>query len=159
MIEEFEKNELYQEVINWIIENDTQFLENKQKLYDERNLQRIKRYAGTPNEYIEERMELNKDVLKNYHKLHHTIILAGFTGFYALILSQTILNFIESTTVTHFSWKYFIMILLLVLGALIAVKIRFTYLILKWTGLLKVIRDSEIEVFYLSKIKQSRESQ
>lgn len=137
----------------WINDNSDHFKENGEILYDEDNLKRIKRFADAPMQYIDERIELNKGVSKNYHKFHHSILLAGITGFFAVLLSQSVIGFFET-----FHVRFLILIILLVIGSVIAMKIHLTYLILKWIGLLRVIRDSEIEVYYLSKTKEYRKS-
>lgn len=146
-----EKERIYKEVLKWIEENDAHFKRNGKLLYDKENLERIKRFANAPMEYIDERIELNKKVSESYHKLYQSILLAGFTGFFAILLSQSILSFVSTLEI-----KYLVVISLLVIGSIIAVVVHPTPLILRWIGLLKVIRDSEIEVYYLSKIKEYR---
>lgn len=146
-----EKERIYNEVLEWINENDVHFKRNGKILYDKENLERIKRFANAPMEYINERIELNKEVSKSYHKLHQSILLAGLTGLFALLLSQSIIEFFKT-----FQISYLVLIVLILIGSVISVKIHLTSLILRWVGLLKVIRDSEIEVYYLSKIKEYR---
>ena len=146
-----EKERIYNEVLEWINENDAHFKRKGKILYDEENLERIKRFANAPMEYINERIELNKEVSKSYHKLHQSILLAGLTGLFALLLSQSIIEFFRT-----FQISYLVLIVLILIGSVISVKIHLTSLILRWVGLLKVIRDSEIEVYYLSKIKEYR---
>ena len=152
-LQNYEKERIYDEVLEWIKENDAHFKKNGKILYDEENLERIKRFANTPMAYIDERIELNKEVSKSHHKLYHSILLAGLTGFLAILSSQSIIEFFKT-----FELKYLVLLFLLGIGSIIAVKIHLTYLVLKWIGLLKVIRDSEIEVYYLSKIKEYRKS-
>ena len=146
---------LHSQVLDWIDLNEAQFERNGKKLYDEENLVRIQRFANAPLGYLTERIELNKEVLKSYHKLHHTILLAGFTGFYAIILSQSILKIAE-TEIFLERLYYLALILSLLIGALIAIRIKFTSHILRGIGLLRVIRDSEIEIYYLTKIIEGR---
>lgn len=151
--EDEEKGRIYDEVIQWINENEAHFKKECKKLYDPENLDRIKRFANAPIDYIEERIELNKEVLKSYHKLHHSILLAGLTGLFAILLSQSIIEFFRT-----FQARYLALLILLGIGSFIAVKNHLSYRILKWIGLLKVIRDAEIEIYYLSKIKEYRNS-
>jgi len=152
-----EKERLHEEVIEWIEENDAHFKRNCEKLYDEKNLDRIKRFASAPKDYIDERIELNKEVSRNYHKMHTTILLAGFTGFYAVLLSSSITVPANTTEITLNTHLHIVIVAILVAGALLAPRIRLTYRLMKMVGLLKVILDSEIEIYYLSKIKEHRE--
>jgi len=146
-----EKARIYNEVDEWIKANDAHFKRKGKILYDEENLERIKRFANAPMDYIDERIELNRKVSESYHKLYHSILLAGFTGFFAILLSQSIISLVDT-----FDIKYLGIIVILVVGAIIVAKVRITPHILRWIGLLKVIRDSEIEIYYLSKIKEYR---
>ena len=144
------------QIIDWVEDNDAQFVKNGEKLYDEENLKRITRFAYAPLEYLDERIELNKAVLKDYHKLHQSILIAGFTGFYAIVFSQSILELVKTTEITQTTYNYVALIILLLISAYVATRIRLTSKILKYTGLLRVIRDSEIEIYYLTKIKEHR---
>lgn len=158
MTKEEEKERLHNEVLDWIKDNSAQFKPNGKIVYDKENLERIKRFACAPIEYIDERIELNKEVSKNYHKFYTTIILAGFTAFYAVLLTDTILSLVNISEITNVVYvKAFLLIALLV-GACLAPKFRLTFKLMKFIGLLRVIRDAEIEVYYLSKIKEYRES-
>jgi hypothetical protein len=148
-----ESGRIYKEVIDWIEEYPEHFGKKGEELYDTKNLERIRRFANAPRGYIDERIELNKDVTKNYHKLQHSIILAGFTGFFAILLTQSIMEFFKT-----YQLQYLILWVWLACGAIIAMKTHLSYLVLKWIGLEKVIRDSEIEIYYLSKIKEHRKS-
>lgn len=148
-----EKERIYNEVLKWIKENEAQFKRNCKELYDKENLERIKRFANAPIDYIEERIELNKEVLKSYHKLHHSILLAGLTGLFTILISQSVIEFFRT-----FQIKYLVLLILIGVCLIIAVKVHLSFLILRWTGLLRVIRDSEIEIYYLSKIKEYRNS-
>jgi len=154
MPKEEEKERIYNEVLEWINENDAHFKRKGKILYDKENLERIKRFANAPMQYIDERIELNKKVSESYHKLHHSILLAGITGFVAILLSQSIMKFLETSQL----W-YLVPIFLLAIGSLIAMKIRLSHILLRRMGLLRVIRDAEIEIYYLSKIKESREKE
>lgn len=147
-----EETEIYNEVIEWVNVNDAHFKRNCKPLYDEENLKRIRRFANTPIEYINERFELNKKVSEAYHKLHHSILLAGITGVFVILLSKSIIEFVKTL-----QFKYFVLLILTVIGLMIVKKIHLGYLVLRWSGLLRVIRDSEIEIYYLSKIKVNRE--
>jgi len=147
----------------WRGDNPDHFKPEGKILYDEKNLKRIKRFADAPLGYIEERIELNKEVSKNYHKLHHSILLAGITGFYILILYQFVVSFIEVIPLIntpemsiHNFGKPLSLLAVLIISPLIVRAVHFTYHVLEWTGLLKVIRDSEIEVYYLTRIKEHR---
>lgn len=158
---------LLEEVKDWIEDNKAHFYENCKELYDEDNLERIKRFADSPLEYLKERMELNKEVLKNYHKLHHSILLAGITGFYLLIVTnfiKTLMENYQNVTINTIVLDLrnipiinICVFIVLLVGPIIAIKIHLTYQILKWIGLLRVIRDAEIEVYYISKIMEARE--
>lgn len=162
-----EKKSIYNEVLKWIEENEAHFKKNCKILYDKENLERIKRFTNAPMEYIDERIELNKKVSESYHKFYQSILLAGFTGFFAILLSQSIVSFVDTLEIksivplvfTHIDFKYLAVILILLIGTIIAIKIRITPHILRWIGLLKVIRDSEIEIYYLSKIKEYRKKE
>ena len=59
---QIDENDLYKEVIKWVKNNKPHFYENCKELYDEKNLERIKRFSNSPNEYLKERLELNKEV-------------------------------------------------------------------------------------------------
>lgn len=146
-----EETEIYNEVEKWIKENDAEFKRNGKELYDPKNLQRIKRFANAPMDYIDERIELNKKVSQDYHKLHHSILLAGITGFVAILLTQSIMKFLETSQI----W-YLVLLISLIIGSLVAMKIRLSHILLRRMGLLRVILDSEIEIYYLSKIKENR---
>lgn len=151
MSEKEEKERIYNEVLEWINKNPTHFKRNCKPLYDEDNLKRIRRFDNAPIDYINERIELNKEVSKSYHKFHQSIILAGVTGVFAFLLSKSIIEFFETSQIS-----YLVLIILILIGSVIGVKIHITLLVLRWIGLLKVIRDAEIEVYYLSKIKEYR---
>lgn len=160
---------ILKEVEKWVNGNKAQFYPKCMPLHDKANFDRIKRFVDAPTEYIDERIELNKEVSKNYHKLHSSILLAGFTGFYFILLSNVLSNLIEKYgnvdliyLITNFKLSYIsnldvVSLIFLLFLPFIAVLLNFKYVILKKSGLLKVIRDSEIEIYYLSKIKASRE--
>ena len=100
MSKEEEKKRIHEEVVNWINENDAHFKENCKILYDKENLERIKRFADAPIEYIDERLEANKEISKSYYKFHHSILLAGFTAFYAVLLTQAIISLVTASVIT-----------------------------------------------------------
>jgi len=149
---------VYLKVIEWIADNDSHFKENEKPLYDEKNLERIKRFANAPIDYIDERIELNEKVSENYHKIHTSILLAGVTGFFGYLLSNSMINMANATDYIIKQKNmllFFSVFLLMGFALLLNIKMH----ILKSTGLLRVIRDSEIEIYYLSKIKEHRERQ
>jgi len=148
-----EIDHIYKEVLEWIKKNDAQFKRNCKELYDKENLERIKRFANAPIDYIEERIKLNKEVLKSYHKLHHSILLAGLTGLFTILISQSVIEFFKT-----FQIRYLVFLAFLGICLFISMKVHLSFLILRWSGLLRVIRDSEIEIYYLSKIKEYRNS-
>lgn len=173
MSKEEEKGKLYKEVLEWIEDNSAQFKKNGKILYDKNNLERIKRFAGAPLEYINERLEINKKVLESYHKLYQTILLAVFSSFFLLSLYELFIKpiFSQVSLDLVLSPKIEIIrniqptIVFSILGLVLWLVFWYSVLklikgawFLKLTGLLKVIRDSEIEVYYLSKIKEYRES-
>jgi len=100
MSKEEEKKRIHEEVVNWINENDAHFKENCKILYDKENLERIKRFADAPIEYIDERLEANKEISKSYYKFYHSILLAGFTAFYAVLLTQAIISLVTASVIT-----------------------------------------------------------
>lgn len=159
-----EKERIHNKVREWIKDNDAHFKRNGKILYDEENLKRIKRFANAPIDYIDERIQLNKKVSESYHKFYQSIVLAGFTGFFAILLSHYIISLVDTLevtsiiplVVTYIDVKSLVAILILLIGTIIAIKTHITYLILRWIGLLKVMLDSEIEIYYLSKIKEYR---
>jgi len=166
---EINGDQLFSEVQNWICVNKKHFYDDKcNPIHDEENLERIKRFADSPCEYLKERLELNKDVSKNYHKLHHSMLLAGTSGFYLLIVSSFVKYLLDkygASTLLSFRFSFWsipiiegLVIAGLILGPIIAVKIRLTTKLLSWLGLLRVIRDSEIEVYYISKILEARKN-
>jgi len=128
-----------------------QFGEKGKELYNKDNLDRIKRFADAPVDYIEERIELNKEVLRNYHKLHQSILLALLTSFYFSLL---VLSLSQG--------KYSLSLILIIIG-IMAIPLQYykniSFHFMRLIGLLRVIRDSEIEVYYLSMIKKNRMSE
>lgn len=153
---------------DWIDEYPKKFYrcgkpEKGQGLYDVENLERIQRFAGAPDEYIKERIELNKEVSKNYHKIYTSILITVILGTGILTLKDTITNIgkliVEEKWITEgtLSWAgwYYVIIITLVLVALFMINWKKTTL-LRWTGLYKVIIDSEIEIYVLTKIQQER---
>lgn len=158
MSKEEEKEKIHKEVVEWIDKNDKRFKENCKNLYDKDNLEKIKRFAGAPIEYINERLEMNKEVAKSYHKIHQSILLAGLTAFYAVLLTQIILSIVNASEITYNFYLNISLLMFLIIAALLAPRFRLTYKLMKFVGLLRVILDSEIEVYYLSKIKEYRES-
>ncbi len=156
MSKEEEKERIHKEVVEWIDDNNAHFKENCKELYDKDNLDRIKRFAGAPIEYIDERLEANKGVSKSYHKFHLSILLAGLTAFYAVLLTQIIMSLLYAPAITLQFIKEFIVLVVLIVSALVLPRFRIAYRLMKLVGLLRVIRDSEIEVYYLTKIKEYR---
>jgi len=163
-----EKVRIYNEVLKWIHDNDAHFKRNCKKLYDLKNLERIKRFANAPIDYIEERIELNKEVLKSYHKLHQTILFTILSGFYFYVLILLIQSCLMPL-LSRFTIYDFILLMIkgelaiwsLIIWGCIGLIILWgarNGRILKYSGLLKVILDSEIEIYYLSKIKEYRNS-
>jgi hypothetical protein len=146
-----EKENIYNEVLKWINENDAHFKRNCKPLYDKENLERIKRFANAPMDYIDERIESNKKALESSHKLYLSILLAVFTGFVAILFTQSITSYVNTLNI-----KYLVVPALLLIGSFLALKMHLTPHILRGIGLLRVIRDSEIEIYYLSKIKEHR---
>jgi hypothetical protein len=151
----------------WIKEHDAHFKRNCKELYDLENFERMKRFANAPMDYIDERIELNKDVTKGYHKLHTSILLTGLLGFYLFLLGQTLTSFLNTFKITSVNSTYQIsnidipisvFLLILFIVPFIAIKINLKFRIMRWIGLLTVIRDSEIEIYYLAKIKEYRNS-
>jgi len=136
------------EVRKWIEKHPKQFGEKGKELYNKDNLDRIKRFADAPVDYIEERIELNKEVLRNYHKLHQSILLALLTSFYFSLL---VLSLSQG--------KYSLSLILIIIG-IMAIPLQYykdiSFHFMRLIGLLRVIRDSEIEVYYLSMIKKNR---
>lgn len=163
MSKEEEKERIHKEVVKWINENDTRFKENCKILYDKENLEKIKRFAGAPIEYIDERLEANKEISKSYHKIHQSILLAGFTAFYAVLLTQAVISLVTeivtASTITPTFILYIIYIGVLIGSALLVPRFHFTFKLMKLVGLLRVILDSEIEIYYLSKIKEYRKTE
>jgi hypothetical protein len=145
-------------------DNDAHFKRNGKILYDKENLEKIKRFANAPMGYINERIELNNKVSESYHKFYESIVLAGFTGFFAILLSHYIISLVDTLeipsiiplVVTYIDFKSLAAIVILLTGTIIAIKIRITHLILRWIGLLKDMLDSEIQIYYLSKMKEYR---
>jgi len=147
-----EETVIHEQVVEWVKNHDAHFKRNCKPLYDEANLEkRIKRFANAPIDYIDERIALNKKVSENYHKFHHSILLAGITAFITILLAQVLMKFLETSEL----W-YLGLLISLIIGSVVATKIRPSYTLLRWMGLLRVIRDSEIEIYYLSKIKENR---
>lgn len=161
---------ILEEVKKWVNGNKAHFYHNCKPLYDKENFDRIERFVDAPTDYLDERIDLNKEVSKNYHKFHSSILLAGFTGFYFILLSNVLSNLIEKYgnvdiiyLITNFKLSYIsnfdvVSLIILLFLPFVAVLLNLKYVILKKSGLLKVIRDSEIEIYYLSKIKVSREN-
>lgn len=157
MLDNVEMKILESDVKQWIEDNPAQFKPNSGINYDCENLKRIRRFADSPVEYLIERIELNKAVLKDYHKLHHTILMAGITGFYAIVISQLSLSILEKWTTDTNNAEFQLLILVyIILSAIFVVLGGLPTLVLKWSGLLRRIRDSEIEIYYLSKLLESR---
>lgn len=158
-----DEEKLLCEVEKWTEEHPYHFGKKDKVFYDRENLYRIKRFAGAPIGYIEERIELNKEVSKGYHKLHLNILLAGFTGLYVYLLARSIVSITEISNICKMTFSNFaniILFIILISGGVIAVIWQYyghlTAKILKWIGILRVIRDSEIEIYYLSLIKENR---
>ena len=149
-----EETEIYNEVIEWIEKNDAHFKRNCKILYDSKNLERIKRFANAPMDYIDERIALNKKVSESYHKLYQSILLAGFTGLIVVLFSQSVVSFAKSE-ITFLSF----VIILIFIGSISIIAAMEKTSFLRLIGLLKVIRDSEIEIYYLSKIKEHRKKE
>lgn len=105
--ENVERERLYKKVIDWIENNHAQFGKCGQEFYDPDNLERIRRFAKAPMEYIDERIELNKEVSKGYHKLHTTILLAGFTGIYSSLI---VYSFTQAIMIHFFKYDLFFII-------------------------------------------------
>ena len=135
MHKEEEKKRIHEEVVNWINENDAHFKENCKILYDKENLERIKRFADAPIEYIDERLEANKEISKSYYKFYHNILLAGFTAFYAVLLTQAIISLVTASVITLTFILNIIFLGVLIVSALLVPRFRITYKPVSYTHL------------------------
>lgn len=154
---DIEGTDSYKEVITWIKSNPSHFGDSKNPIYDPDNLKRIKRFANSPLEYLDERIELNKKVSENYHKIHTSILTAVASGFYGYLLTTAITNVVNTNDQSILQNN--VMFIIILLASLVMAKLlKAQTIMFKLTGLLRVVRDSEIEIYYLTKIKENRKS-
>jgi len=162
-----EEDWVQHQVRNWI-ENTKgdHFKENCKPLYDEKNLERLKRYHNSNEEYLLKRMDLNEEVLKKYHTLYYTILTAFTTGFILFLSSQLLLKGLtgEITSIINelnIIKIFFLALMVISLGSgfsvIFSLKVR--RFLLKRSGLLNVLHDTEIEIYYISKIFEYRKKQ
>lgn len=147
----------------WVKTHTSQFGTVDRPYYDVTNMERIKRFKDAPDDYIDERIELNKEVLKNYHTFYQKMLLIGFEGVYIYLLVHSAYTFFSNpnSTMTLQDRNFVVFCWILAVGLLLMILQYFWHLsftFFKTIGLLRVIRDSEIEIYYLSLIRKDRKT-